>query len=115
MKALQREEKRDPTQTEFNLNIKPIYTFSEKDYFNTVFLGGDDVIKEMEEAKKAELEVWKSKLVVDNAHFKVNTRPVRKMQQSDKRRGLLEDPAKKIGIRGPTSILKRMAAKNIVP
>ena len=95
LKALQREEKVDPDKSEFNLNIKPIYTFSEKDYFNTVFLGGDDVIKEMEEAKKAEYDIWKSKLVVDNAHFKVNTRPVRKMQQSDKRRGLLEDPAKK--------------------
>ena len=115
LKALQREEKTDPNNDQFNLNIKPVYTFSNKEYFNTVFLGGDDVIKEMEEAKKAEHEVWKSKLIVENSHFKVNTRPERKMQQYDKIRGLLEDPPNKIGIRGPVSRLKAMAAKNIVP
>lgn len=115
LKALQREERVDPNKSEFNLNIKPVYTFSEKEYFNTVFLGGDDVIKEMEEAKKAEYDQWKSKLVVDNPHFKVNTRPVRKMQQMDKRRGVLEDPPKKLGIRGHSNRLKAMAAKNIVP
>ena len=114
IKALQRELKTDPNKDQFNLNIKPVYTFSEKDYFNTVFLGGDDVIQEMEEARKAEHEVWRNKLIVDNPHFKVNTRPVRKMQQSDKKKGLLEDPPKKIGIRGPASRLKVMAAKNIV-
>lgn len=114
LKSLQRDLIADPNKSEFNLNIKPVYTFGNKETFNTVFLGGDDVIKEMEEAKKAELDEWKSKIVVDNTHFHVNTRPVRKMQQMDKRRGLLEDPAKKIGIRGPSNRLKAMAAKNIV-
>ena len=115
LKSLQRDLIANPNKEEFNLNIKPIYTFGKKESFNTVFLGGDDVIKEMEEAKKAELDEWRRKLVVDNPHFEVNTRPVRKMQQMDKRRGILEDPPKKLGIRGPSKRFKTIAAKNIVP
>jgi hypothetical protein len=114
LKALQREERVDPNKQEFNLNIKPIDTFGPKESFNTVFLGGDDIIREMEEAKKAEYDTWKSKIVVDNTHFKVNTRPVHKMQQMDKRRGLLEDPPKKLGITGGSKRFKTLAAKNIV-
>lgn len=114
IKSLQRDLRTDASKPEFNLNIKPVTTFSKKDYFNTVFLGGDDVIKEMEEAQKKELDQWRSKLVVDNPHFKVNTRPVKKMQQMDKTRGILEDQPKKIGIRGPRNKLRTMAAKNIV-
>jgi len=94
IKSLQRDLIADPNKPEFNLNIPKVYTFGNKEYFNTVFLGGDDVIAEMEEAKKAELDWWKSKLVVDNPHFKVNTRPNKRMQQIDKKRGILEDPPK---------------------
>jgi len=114
LKSLQREERVDPSKPEFNLNIKETGTFSNKEYFNTVFLGGDDVIAEMEEAKRADLDQWRSKLVVDNTHFKVNTRPNQKMQQMDKRRGILEDKPKKLGITGGSNRLKAMAAKNIV-
>uniref|UniRef100_A0A7S3KUT2 Uncharacterized protein n=1 Tax=Euplotes crassus TaxID=5936 RepID=A0A7S3KUT2_EUPCR len=116
IKSLQRDLIADPNKPEFNLNIQNLETFSKKDYFNTVFLGGDDVIAEMEEAKRAEHEKWKSKLVVANPHFKVNTRPNKKMQQMDKRRGILEDPPKKIGVRGPmNNRFQTLAAKNIIP
>jgi hypothetical protein len=114
IKSLQRDLRTDHNKDEFNLNIKPVTTFSKKEYFNTVFLGGDDVIKEMEEAQKQDLDKWRSKLVVDNPHFKVNTRPVKKTEQLDKTRGILEDKPKKIGIRGPRNRLRTMAAKNIV-
>lgn len=83
----------------FNLNFIPPATFSHPKYFKTVHLGGDDVLKEMEEAKKAEHDAWKKKLVVDNAHFKVNTREVKKIQQLDKHKGLREDPVRKVGLR----------------
>jgi hypothetical protein len=32
--------------TKFNMNFKCPKTFSEKDYFKTVFLSGDDLIKQ---------------------------------------------------------------------
>mmetsp|Transcript_13352 Transcript_13352/g.11850 ORF Transcript_13352/g.11850 Transcript_13352/m.11850 type:complete len:295 (+) Transcript_13352:109-993(+) len=116
IKSLQRDLIADPNKPGFNLNIQSVYTFGDKETFNTVFLGGDDVIKEMEEAKKAELDTWKSKVVVKNPHFEVNTRPNKKMQQMDKRRGMLEDPPKKIGIRGPhNNRFQQLAAKNIIP
>lgn len=116
IKSLQRDLIADPNKPEFNLNIHSVGTFSNKEYFNTVFLGGDDVIAEMEEAKRAEHDKWRSKLVVENPHFKVNTRPNKKMQQMDKRRGILEDAPKKIGIRGPqNNRFQTLAAKNIIP
>ena len=56
---------------DFNKNIRPTEVFSDRDFFKTVHLGGDDVIAELEEAKKREHQVWKEKLVVDNPVFKV--------------------------------------------
>lgn len=49
----------------------PTEYFSDWDYFKTVHLGGDDVIKEREDALKKEQEIWKSKLVVETPVFKV--------------------------------------------
>jgi len=43
--------------------------FSDWDFFKTVHLGGDDVIKEWEDAMKKEYDTWKSKLVVDTPVF----------------------------------------------
>mmetsp|Transcript_34263 Transcript_34263/g.33865 ORF Transcript_34263/g.33865 Transcript_34263/m.33865 type:complete len:201 (-) Transcript_34263:91-693(-) len=116
IKSLQRDLIANPNKSGFNLNIKNVDTFSSKDYFNTVFLGGDDVIAEMEQSKKAEHEKWKSKLVVDNPHFNVNTRPKKRIQQIEKKGGILEDPPKKIGVRGPLhNRFQRLASRNIVP
>lgn len=60
--------------TDFNKNFTCPDTFSGKDYFKTVHLGGDDVIKQMEDDLKREQDEWKAKVVVDNPVFTVNTR-----------------------------------------
>ena len=44
---------------QLNLNLLPTEYFSNRDYFKTVHLGGDDVIKEREDAIKREQEIWK--------------------------------------------------------
>lgn len=56
---------------DFNLNLLPTEYFSGWEFFKTVHLGGDDVIKEREEAMKKEYEIWKSKLIVETPVFKV--------------------------------------------
>ena len=49
-------------------------TFSDPSYFNTVFISGDDMVKEMAELKQKEKEDFEKKVVVANQHFFVNTR-----------------------------------------
>jgi hypothetical protein len=39
-----------------------------------VFISGDDMVREMAEAKLKEAEDWKKKVVVESTHFTVNTR-----------------------------------------
>lgn len=48
-------------------------TFSNKEYFNTVFISGDDMVKEMAMQKQKEIDEFNKKVVVDNKHFLVNT------------------------------------------
>lgn len=48
-------------------------TFSKADYFKTVFISGDDMMKEEAEMKQKEIDDFKKKVVVDNMVFKVNT------------------------------------------
>ena len=50
-------------------------TFSDAKFFNTVFIGGDDMVAEELADKKREVEEWKKKVVVENEHFFVNTKP----------------------------------------
>ena len=99
--------------SDFNRNIRPTATFSSADYFKTVHLGGDDVIKQEEEDRKRELEQWKQKVVVDKEHFYVNTRVVEKIHQFDKYKGLLEDLPKKVGFRLGNSRVKEIAKRSI--
>lgn len=47
--------------------------FSEKEFFKTVFISGDDMVKEEMEMRKKELDDFNKKVVVDNKHFYVNT------------------------------------------
>jgi|TARA_B110000285_G_C15121203_1_gene617253 hypothetical protein len=44
-------------------------TFSERGYFNTVFISGDDMVKEEAEQKQKEIDDWNKKVVVANNHF----------------------------------------------
>lgn len=46
-------------------------TFSDAAFFNTVFVSGDDMVAEEQAIKKHEIEVWNSKVVVENKHFQV--------------------------------------------
>lgn len=72
-------------------------TFSKPGYFNTVFISGDDMEKEMAQAKKREQEIEDSKIIVANKHFAVNTR-VPESSQTIKYRGMLQDPPNRIGL-----------------
>ena len=65
-------------------------TFSGRDYFKTVFSGGDDVVNEMKALRQAEIDEWRSKLVVEKPNFTVNLRP-KHSQQTDKYRDVLEE------------------------
>ena len=54
--------------------MKNTKTFSDASYFKTVFISGDDMVKEMAEQKQKEIDDFNKKVVVDNKHFFVNTR-----------------------------------------
>ena len=60
--------------TNFMMNFKCPKTFSENDFFKTVFISGDDMVKEMQAMKAKEIDDWKKKVIVENEHFTVNTR-----------------------------------------
>lgn len=49
-------------------------TFAHPSTFNTVFISGDDMVKEEEEARAKIKKDWEDKIVVKNSHFRVNTR-----------------------------------------
>ena len=63
-------------------------TFSDPSYFKTVFISGDDMVKEMAELKQKEIDDFEKKVVVENKHFFVNTR-VQKSHQLVKKNSLL--------------------------
>lgn len=52
----------------------PHKTFGDPSFFNTVFISGDDMVKEMALEQARIKQAWKDKLVVANPHFTVNTR-----------------------------------------
>lgn len=70
-------------------------------------------MNEQLELIKKEQEDWKSKVVVDNTHFKINARQPKKPCQQDKQKTLLEDEPKKLGLRLPSKRLKECAARQI--
>ena len=58
---------------EFRKDFKVPPTFSDLEFFKTIFISGEGMEKEMEESKRKEYEDWKAKIVVGNPHFKVDT------------------------------------------
>jgi len=74
-------------------------TFSNKEYFNTVFISGDDMVKEEAMMKTAEQEAFNKKVIVDNQHFYVNTLEKKKVAQLDKYKNIREDQTQKVGLR----------------
>ena len=83
---------------DFYSKVKNVQTFSDPSYFKTVFISGDDMVKEMAELKQKEIDDFNKKVVVENKHFHVNTR-VAASHQMNKNNSLLQDQAAKIGLR----------------
>ena len=98
---------------DFFTNFRCPPTFADPDFFKTVFISGDDMVKEMQEAKIREQEEWKKKVVVESTHFAVNTRAP-DTSQVDKIKTLLEDRPKKIGLRLSNSQFKNLAERQIM-
>lgn len=63
----------------FQLNFRVPQTFGDRETFNTVFISGDDMVKELLELQQKEQDDWKKKVVVENPHFVVNTRQPKKI------------------------------------
>jgi len=61
---------------DFVKKVKGVTTFSNKEYFNTVFISGDDMEAEMKALRQKEIDDFNNKVVVDNKNFKVNTRVI---------------------------------------
>lgn len=61
--------KPDEYKPDFQKNFRVPPNFSERDFFNTVFISGDDMVKEQLELKHKGQDEWKSKVVVKNTHF----------------------------------------------
>jgi hypothetical protein len=83
----------------FQMNFRCPQTFSDNEYFKTVFISGDDMVKELQEARLREIEAWNKKVVVESTHFTVNTRQPKHLDQADKNHTMLEDEPKKLGLR----------------
>jgi hypothetical protein len=64
------------TRNPFNKNIKPTQTFSNKDFFKTVHLAGEDVYQQIKEDKNKEIDDWRNKVVVESINFKVDKRNI---------------------------------------
>lgn len=90
-------------------------TFSAPDYFKTVFISGDDMVKEQAEQKQREIDEWNKKVVVKNTHFYVNT--LEKKQNTsylDKYKNIREGDAKKIGLKNKKSNISTMVERQIM-
>lgn len=83
-------------------------TFSSQDYFKTVFISGDDMVKELKEQKQKEIDDFNKKVVVDNTHLRINTLEKRKVAQLDKYKNIREDEAKKIGLKNKKRNISRL-------
>ncbi len=101
----------DLDKVDFFTNFRCPPTFADREFFKTVFISGDDMVKEMHEAKLKEVEDWKKKVVVENPHFAVNTRQPPHIAQADKMKTLLEEQPKKVGLRLSNSQFKNLAER----
>jgi hypothetical protein len=104
----------DHSKVDFFTNFRCPPTFADREFFKTVFISGDDMVKELQESKLKEVEDWKKKVVVDNTHFTVNTRQPHYIAQADKMRTMLEEQPKKVGLRLSNSQFKHLAERQIM-
>lgn len=62
----------DPNIGNFNTRVKHDQLFEKNyEFFKSVHLCGDGLEKELKEAKRQELEKWKSKILVDSIYMHV--------------------------------------------
>lgn len=87
--------------------------FSGDEFFKTVFISGDDMVKEEAEAKKKLKDDFEKKVVVENKHFYVNTLEKNKVSQLDRFINLREDNCKKIGLRHNKRRISEMVERQI--
>jgi len=100
---------------DFQCNIKSRQKyFSDNSYFNTVFISGDDMVKEMQAQKQKEIDDFNKKVVVANPHFIVNTMEKRKVAQVDKFSNIRDGEVQKIGLRFSKKRLQDMAERQIL-
>jgi predicted secreted protein len=95
---------------DFHSHVKSPTTFSEKEFFNSVFVSGGDAEKEAEDYRKNEQNLFSKKVVVDSLQFKVNT-IVKKHDLVDKYKLILEDPPKKNGLSLSKKQLRNMTLR----
>ena len=81
--------------------IMPAPAILEKnpDFFTSVHLCGEGLIKEQEAAKQQEIERWNSKVVVDNPHFYSIIKSRKQVSQTDRNEITLKGPPVKKGFR----------------
>ena len=103
----------DYDKDDFYSKVKNKQTFSDPSYFKTVFISGDDMVKEMALQKQKEIDDFEKKVVVDNKHFSVNTR-VLDSHQMIKKNSLLQDQAVKIGLRLGQKRLRELTSRQIL-
>ena len=79
--------------------IMPAPAILEKnpDFFTSVHLCGEGLIKEQEEAKQQEIEKWNSKVVVDDVHFYSIIKSRKQVSQTDRHEITLKGPPMKKG------------------
>ena len=103
----------DDGKDDFYSKVKNKKTFSDPSYFKTVFISGDDMVKEMAEQKQKEIDNFNSKVVVDSKHFSVNTR-VQQSHQMQKKNSMLQEPAVKIGLRLGQKRLRELTGRQVM-
>lgn len=103
----------DDGKADFQSKVKNVKNFSDPSYFKTVFISGDDMVKEMAEMKQKEIDDFENKVVVKNKHFYVNTR-VQQSHQMDKKNSLLQEQAVKIGLRLGQKRLRELTARQVI-
>lgn len=71
------------------------------------------MVAEEQALKRNEIDIWNKKMIVDNKHFRVNTKPL-ESQQTEKYRGLREESVKKIGLRLATTRVNELVSRQVL-
>ena len=89
-------------------------TFSNADYFKTVFISGDDMVAEELKMKQKLIDDFNKKVIVDSKNFIVNTREKQKVSQLDRFKNIRENEVKKVGLRHKNSRITALAGRQIM-